>query len=261
MNPILILTRNNLALTKRCVESVRSNWTKYFSVWPLIVDNGSTDGTLEWADHEWVLYDAADHNAGVTAGWNVGLGKIFSNPSARHALVIGNDTVLPPSFYRTLLSVDVPFVTGVAVDNMEQAVQTPEILPLTPNPDFSAFLIRREAWEAIGPFDEGMKHYSSDQDYHIRGWRLGVPMMKASVPFFHERSSTIRNASPEERAEIEAQANKDRQYLRQKWGVSAGGPDYDALFTPELFGVERIRTSRSVPAQDTHDSISETRKE
>jgi GT2 family glycosyltransferase len=259
MNPVLILTRNNLALTKRCVESVREQDVMADL---LVLDNGSTDGTRQWLDQIGMgIYRHPSNNDGVSKGWNDGLDHFFGFLEAPHCLVIGNDTVLPPGFYRTLLSVNVPFVTGVAVDNIEQAMQTPDILPLTPNPDFSAFLIRRAAWEIIGPFDEGMKHYSSDQDYHIRGWRLGVPMMKASVPFYHERSSTIRNASLEERAEIEAQANKDRQYLRQKWGVSAGGPDYEALFTPELFGYERIHFSRSALAQVPHDSISETRKE
>jgi GT2 family glycosyltransferase len=248
MNPVLLLTHNGLELTKRCAESVRKQDIPSES---LIYDNGSSDGTIEWLPGN-SRYSALRRNAGVSAAWNLGIGYLLA--VSPHVLVVGNDTVLPPSFYRTLLSVDLPFVTGVAVDNMEQALQPPAVMPLTPNPDFSAFLIRREAWEAIGPFDESMKFYSSDQDYHIRGWRRGVHMVKASVPFYHERSSTIRLASPEERAEIEAQANKDRATLRMKWGVSAGGPDYEALFVPSTFGCEQTHSSHSAQSPAEHDS-------
>jgi GT2 family glycosyltransferase len=229
MNPVLILTHNNLELTKRCVESVRAQDIKTTVV---IVDNHSTDGTLDWL---WDSGTTSDNtlvpdNRGVSYGWNHGLRCLFTIDNARHVLVIGNDTVLPPHLYRTLLSVNLPFVTGVAVDNMEQALQPPAVFPLTPNPDFSAFLIRREAWETIGKFDERMKHYCSDCDYHIRGHRIGVPMVKASVPFYHERSSTIRLASPEERLEIETQANKDREVFKGLYGCLPGSKEYEAIF-------------------------------
>ena len=46
MNPVLILTHNNLDITKKCVDSVfrQDNDAK-----PFIYDNGSTDGTREVA--------------------------------------------------------------------------------------------------------------------------------------------------------------------------------------------------------------------
>jgi hypothetical protein len=215
---------------------------------------------VDWANGNLTLFDASPDNAGVSRGWNQGLSELMKWGSVEHVLVIGNDTVLAPWTYRILLETSqkyrLPFVTGVAVDNMEQAMQTPEVDPITYNPDFSCFLITRECWQQVGPFDEGMKHYSSDQDFHIRAHRRGVRLCKASVPYYHERSSTIRLASPEERMEIEAQANMDRAYLRQKWGVSAGGADYEALFSPETFGCEQSQVSQTAPAPVQHDSTS-----
>lgn len=229
MNPVLILTHNNLELTKRAVESVRN---QDIETEVYIFDNGSTDGTRQWVEDDQHVIGkcGSTMNVGVSCGWNWGVRDVFHYATNEHVLVIGNDTVLPPSFYRTLLSVDLPFVTGVAVDNMEQAMQPPAVLPLTPNPDFSAFLIRREAWAKIGPFDERMKHYCSDCDYHIRGHRLGVPMVKASVPFYHERSSTIRLASPDERQEIETQANKDREVFKGIYHCLPGSKEYEEIF-------------------------------
>ena len=229
MNPVLILTHNNLELTKRCVESVHH---QDIPVSLMIFDNGSTDGTLEWTKSLGVSCSvrANQINEGVSFGWNDGLKNSFDAWKADHCLVLGNDTMIAKSFYRTMLSVDIPFVTGVSVENMAQAHEPPCVFPLTPNPDFSAFLIRREAWEKIGPFDQRMVNYCSDCDYHIRGHRLGVPMMKASVPFYHERSSTTNLAPPAEQAQLHAQANLDRAFFYQKYGVLPGTEAYEKLF-------------------------------
>jgi hypothetical protein len=103
-------------------------------------------------------------------------------------------------------------------------------MPLTPNPDFSAYMIRKSAWEAIGPFNPDMKYYCSDCDYHVRGHRIGVPMMKANVPYYHERSSTMNLAPDEEKAAICRQADADRAVFRSKYGCIPGEPAYDELF-------------------------------
>lgn len=226
MNGVLTLTHNNLSLTKRFVDSIRA---QDIQCGIAFVDNGSTDGTKQWIMDFTCNFIFFSDNNGVSAGWNAGLDRFFFS-GASGVFVFGNDTVIPPRFCRTLWSIDAPFVTGVAVDNMEQALQEPHTEPLTENPDFSAMLIRREAWERIGPFDERMKHYCSDCDYHIRGHRLGVKMVKAPVPFYHERSSTLRLASPEDRLEIETQANKDRQVFQSIYGCLPGSKEYEAIF-------------------------------
>jgi GT2 family glycosyltransferase len=238
MNPVLLLTHNNIELTKRCVESVFSQDIETHLV---TIDNGSSDGTLEWLgqNRPFSVLIPEGHNRGVSAGWNTGLELMLGMSKHDHCLVINNDIILAPWFYRELLSYEVPFVTGIGVDHLDQLPVRPCRAPLQPHPHFSAFLIRRECWEKVGPFDERMKLYSSDQDYHIRAHRVGVALMAACVPFYHEPSSTLRLASPEEQREIQEQANKDRAALKEKWGVSAGGPDYEALFKPELFGIDR----------------------
>lgn len=229
MNPVLILTRNNLALTKRTVASVG---TQDIGTLIVFVDNGSTDGTSDWIkaeDHHRSVYSINSENEGVSRGWNFGIERMFRS-GVSHILVIGNDTVLPPWFYRELLSYDQPFVTGIAVDSMDAIRELPAKCPLDPHPDFSAFLIRRDCWEKVGPFDERMKLYASDCDFHVRAHRLGIPLSKANVPFYHERSSTLNLATPEERALIETQANADRAVFRSLYGCLPGTAEYEALF-------------------------------
>lgn len=226
-NPVLILTFNNLELTKRCVESVHN---QDVATRILIVDNGSTDGTIDWlrTGESGAGWTENGNNDGVSKGWNQGLGAFFAWDVNPHVLVLNNDVELPTWFYSELLSYDVPFVTGVAVD--QRPTIRPEKMPLNPHPDYSAFLIRREAWEKIGPFDERMKLYCSDCDHHVRGHRLGIQMMKANVPYLHINSQTLKRATPENRAIIETQANLDRATFQSMYGCLPGTKEYEALF-------------------------------
>lgn len=247
MNPVLILTRNCLKLTKLCVESALSQDVE---TQVLIFDNGSTDGTLEWAK-ERLPKDSpianSPMNLGVSHGWNFGLSLVFSR-GASHCLVVNNDTVLPPWFYSELLAHEAPFVTGVSVGSMDEISGRPPRKELIESPDFSAFLIRRECWEKVGPFDESMVNYASDLDYHIRAWRKGVHLMNAGVPFYHERSSTLNNASQKDRRMIELQAEADRATLEEKWGCRAWDASYEAMFDLSIFGVDADEASQ-VPQQ------------
>jgi GT2 family glycosyltransferase len=220
MNPILTLTHNALEMTKKAVDSfLRQD----IDVQIFAFDNGSTDGTVGWLETVGILLDHAVLNAGVSKGWNVGLKRLFNDSD--HVLVCNNDVELPPWFYRELLSYREPFITGVSCDGANLKTPPPAS-NLVPHPDFSAFLIRREAWQQIGPFDEGMRHYAQDCDYHVRATQEGIPLPAANCPFHHERSSTLRLASPEDRDEIEAQANLDRSYFLKKWGFPVGSEEY-----------------------------------
>lgn len=236
MNPVLLLTHNNLALTQRCVESVRK---QDIPKEILIIDNGSTDETDLWLSEEVQLNRfMLDANKGVSYGWNVGLFYWLRERQAGHVLVLNNDTYIPPYFYRELLTYEVPFVTGFDVKSMDEIETCPSRYPLQPHPDFSAFLIRQPAWETIGPFNDAMKIYCSDCDYHIRGHRLGVGMWKATVPYYHERSSTMRLAPPEERDAIAAQAGEDRKVFQSLYGCIPGDASYANLFREEMFGID-----------------------
>jgi GT2 family glycosyltransferase len=232
MNPVLILTRNNLDLTKKCVESVRR---QDIPTTLIIYDNGSTDGTHDWMGKEvdsmyrWTT----GSNLGVSFGWNAALRYCFEDGryDYDHVLVLNNDAIIPPWFYRKLLAQPYSFVTGIAVDSMEDAFRSGvKIGKGVPHPDFSAFLIRRECWEKVGKFDERMKIYASDTDYHVRGHRAGVEMMKVNLPYYHVNSQTLKRADPADREAIQTQANKDREVFKSIYNCLPGNEEYNRLF-------------------------------
>jgi len=247
VNGILTLTHNNLKLTQNCIHSaLRQDIPAVVKA----IDNGSTDSSAAWLDAYGLLLDASPDNAGVSAGWNRGLNAFFER-GADSVLVIGNDTWIPPYFYRELLSYDLPFITGVAVGDMAQVQPKPTKWPLDPHPDFSAFCIRKRIWQEIGQFDERMKHYASDCDWHIRAHRKSYQLWKASCEFFHERSSTLRNASPEEAQQIQEQANKDRAMFRSLYNCLPGEAAYEEIF-------RQSPATPRVPSPVSSDTPSET---
>lgn len=232
MRPVLILTHNNLDLTKKCVESVRrQSVDAHVYAW----DNGSTDGTCEWLDSQIgnsLGWNGSLENAGVSKGWNEGFSYLFERLNFDYVLCVNNDTILPSYFYAELLAYNVSFVTGYSTEDMREIgpLFHHERKPLQVAPDFSAYLIRREAWEKVGPFDERMKIYASDNDFAVRAHRAGVPLYRSNTPFHHERSSTLKKASPEERREIQLQADADREVFKSIYGCMPWEDGYAELF-------------------------------
>ncbi len=95
---IVVLSWNRLELTRRCVESLRATTDVSYEL--IIVDNGSTDGSAEYAA------EAADHvvvnqeNLGFAPGMNCGLAVA----SGEFIAFVNNDTEFPPGWAATLLS-------------------------------------------------------------------------------------------------------------------------------------------------------------
>ena len=236
MNHVLIATHNCLELTKRCVESI---FSQDVPTRVCIVDNGSVDGSAEWCQENRYLWSSFNHNAGVTAAWNIGLELLLEDFPKPHVFVVNNDTVLPPWFCRRLLERPELMVSGISVGSMEEIATEPGPMEPSPSFDFSAFLIRREAWLRIGHFDLDLVNYCQDLDYHLRAHRAGINIVNSGIGFFHERSSTLRLASPKDRRLIELQADADRETFFRKWSFPTWSPEYAKAFSPETFGIDR----------------------
>ena len=226
MNPVLLLVRDNFEMNMRCIDSI---FAQDIPTTLVIIDNSEGDETLKWALDKRVAIYPFRPQIGVSRGWNLGLSGLFRD-GFEHVLVPNSDVVLPPWIYRRLLRYNAPFVTGVAVDSPVESEPPFDPLDLNPHPDFSCYLIHRSAWEIVGEFDSRMNLYCSDCAWHIEAHRKGLPLWKSNSPYFHINSQTLKRANPNDRANIEAQANADRAVFQSIYGCLPGSPAYYDLF-------------------------------
>jgi GT2 family glycosyltransferase len=226
-NPVLMLCRNAVELSKRAADSILAqdiHCTLY------VINNNSNDGTNEWLENrpeirQWMLHTPR----GVSASWNFGLEYLFNVARAPHVLVVNNDVELRPDTYRSLIEDGGQFVTAVSVDN-RAGMHGEWRNSRRPHPDFSCFLIRRETWWTVGLFDTRMVHYASDADYHLRMHQAGIEAYTIGVPFYHYASGTLKQATGDERDKIRRQADNDRAAFEAKWGCKVGSPQYYEKF-------------------------------
>lgn len=236
MHWIIVPTRNNLQLLKRAIDTFRAQDIGDIHI--LVINNGSTDGTAEWlrTQHDLFTIHVPGIGWSVAKSWNRGLTFVFDElgkDREDHALVVNNDVELRPDTYRLLYEDGGVFVTAVGVREREQ-MEHVDVTLRSPHPDFSCFLIRRDCYKFVGPFDEQFKvAFCEDQDYHVRMHRSNIHAVSIALPYLHHASQTIKNASNEDRDRIQAQADKNREYFYKKWGVRGGSAEYEALFQKE----------------------------
>ena len=239
MNVILCPVRNGLHYTKEAMKTFLAQDCGDVTV--VFVDNSSTDGTTEWLKTQDCICFHNIAPKSVAASWNQGLRWAFSK-GAEHVLVVNNDVLLRPDTYRLLVADGSLFVTAVASDDPScvKPVQQPsgrwdyaepDPAGKRPHPTMSCFLIRRECWVKVGPFDENFKGgFVEDLDYHARMHKCGVPAYCIDLAFYHVGSATLKLSSDEDRNRILDQAGKNRQYFFKKWGIEPASEEYYAMF-------------------------------
>lgn len=96
---IVILSYNTLDMTKACIESIRSTCSKD-SYELVVVDNASTDGSLEWLSlQDDIVLIANKENAGFPGGCNIG---IRASRPQNDIWLLNSDTIIPENALFTL---------------------------------------------------------------------------------------------------------------------------------------------------------------
>lgn len=238
---ILLITRNGIEYTRRCLKSIESEKPNI-----LVIDNGSSDGTQRYLRTLHSMTVLTSKFNSLAAAWNWGLTACFTRNS--HVLVINNDTELLPHTAKNLMDqfqfiseADGHYpgmVTGISTRHASSLYYPVVWDTPSPHPDFSCFMISKQCFETVGHFDESyLGAYCEDCDYHIRMHRAGYRALSINLPFLHHGSGTLRSSDVEVGETIRQQADANRERLFAKWGARPGTPEYDALFTEESFGV------------------------
>ena len=86
---IIILTWNGLSYTRQCLTSLKDTLTPEATVY--VVDNGSTDGTLEYLDTiDWIRVIRNGENLGFVRGNNVAIEQIKDDD----IILMNNDIIV-----------------------------------------------------------------------------------------------------------------------------------------------------------------------
>lgn len=108
-----------------------------------------------------------------------------------------------------------------------------------PQPMASAWMVRRSAWDAVGPFDERFPLFWNDVDWCVRAWEAGwdVTYLPTAV-VRHEGGAGTRQIKP--RATWESHRSLV-EFYRRRYGKCLG-PVRLALCIALIMGVGTIRT-------------------
>ena len=237
---IIILTWNGLEYTRRCIESIRAH-THDIAYHLLVVDNGSSDGTLEWLRSQpEIRVIANERNLGFARGNNQGMA---ATPPDHDVLLLNNDTLIIQDHWLAHLS-DVAHshpaygIVGCTLLHTNGSLQ--HAGTYMPTDSFwgcqigggeayigqypgvrevegitgACMYIRHDVRALLGGFDEAYTSYFEDTDYCLRARQAGFRIVctgGVQVVHFENTSARINNAS------WQAMWDRGREVFVRKW--------------------------------------------
>ena len=239
---VVVLTYNNLHLTQACLTSLVEE-THYSNLEIVIVDNASSDGTVEYlrefgAKFNNVKVILNDDNVGFSAGNNVGLAAA----SGDYLVILNNDTVVTPGWASTLmrhLQADSSVgLIGPVTNNIgnEARIDTTykdiALMPLEArnytlsnmgkifaikNVAFFCVMMPRSTYERCGNLcEEYGLGFFEDDDYCRRVEAAGLRIVCAEDVFIHHHLSASFNKLGDEKRR--ALVEKNKAIYEKKWG-------------------------------------------
>jgi GT2 family glycosyltransferase len=231
---VVIVSHNNLDLLRAAITSVER---QDVPVSLMVVDNESAGDVRAFLHSKpGVVSVFFNPQHSIAKAWNTALQYLFTDREAERVLVLNSDVVLRGDTYRWLETERAPFVTGVGVHTPEQVGEprSPNPQLTRPHPDFSCFMISRDCYEYVGPFDECFRPaWFEDNSYHVRMHRAGIQAYSIDLPFLHVGggAQTLKRAGIEESLALSAAFEGNRQQFIAMYGCDpADMKEYEKLF-------------------------------
>jgi GT2 family glycosyltransferase len=225
---VVILNWNNAADTIECLQSLLKS--DYPSFIPLVIDNGSTNGSVAKIREEFPSLDIIEleNNLGYAGGNNVGIAHSMT-AGADYVMILNNDTFVAPNMIGELINLaksrqnlgmvgpkmycanldDTLFAAGSFIDwpggktfnrGMFQPASEvdepdgPEVVDFITG---CGILVSRQFVEAVGAFDPVYFLNFEDVDWGARAKRYGFEVWYApQAVMWHKVSGTMGQSSP-----------------------------------------------------------------
>ncbi|MGQ0721653.1 MAG: glycosyltransferase, partial [Candidatus Eiseniibacteriota bacterium] len=242
---IVVVTRNQLEHTRLCYESLRKHTPEPHEI--VFVDNGSTDGTVEWLrdvvrDYPHARAVIKADNLGYAGGNNQGLALA----RGRQIVLLNNDTVVTEGWLGGLMAVleDHPAAGLVGpVTNYASGPQVIEGVPYRTLPEMERFareharthageseparrlvgfclLVRREVIDVVGGLDERFGNGNcEDDDWCLRAHQAGWEARIARGVFVHH---TGGRTFAGEGIDYAKSLRDNFERFKAKWGMDPG---------------------------------------
>lgn len=255
---IVILTYNNIAYSKQCIQSIREH-TEKGTYEMIIVDNNSTDGTQEWLrQQDDITLKLNQKNEGFPKGCNMGIELAGKE---NDILLLNNDTVVTPRWLENLNKCLHSEETvgaagavcnhnenlqwgGFTYENMDEMKCLAEANNISDSLKWEekifligfCLLIKRKVLDKIGLLDESYSPgYVEDNDLSLRIAAAGYKLMLCHDCFVHH---VLGSGFRKDLGRFYPVLFANRAYFKKKWGFETVAFDEIRHASLRLLGEE-----------------------
>jgi len=252
---VVILTWNAVDFTRACLGRLAA-LTDHPAWRVVVVDNGSTDGSVEWLGaQDWLTLVTNARNEGFSRGCNIGIATADADEDI---VLMNNDVLVTDADWLTRMQ-DVAYsdpTAGVVgarlVDESGVLAHAGSYMPplslrghqmaglerdigqcrrdrRVESVVFAQAYLRRDCLERVGPLDEELFAYFEDSDWCLRAERAGFNVVFAgsSPTSVHRQNTSTR----ENKVDFWAVYERSRRVFRRNWGRWLEEDRYDRELT------------------------------
>ena len=232
---IVILSFNELQNTRLCIESVKKFTDKSICE-IIVVDNGSTDGTVEWLqEQDDIKSILLKINVGIAPGFNVG----YKEAKGETVVFLANDTIVTPNWINNISKAlycdeSIAAVTAVVNKGLDSITipvsynNIDEMINFARRNNISdpsrwkrkillglyCIVVKKKVLDKISAFDERFAPaYFEDYDLGLNIISNGYKIIQCNDAFIHHFSDVTIRKNPQ-RYEI---MNKGQVKFNNKW--------------------------------------------